>query len=165
MTLELYEAGSPTLIDAINLPPISYGMKSIMFMTECPVRLLVTDPEGLRRGFDFVSNCTVNEIYGSLYYYGDGSGPEIVWIPDPKAGNYSATVFGIESGMYNLTCATLDETGFLRIGKDVNVYVEKNGSSIHVIPEFPSFLMMLLVTMGTLLTLVFHKKKEARSRT
>jgi len=161
VTAEISFCGSQEIIDSIDLPPIYYGVKSILFTTECPVRMLVTDPDGLRVGFDYVSNQTVSEILEALYYYGNRSEPEVISIPKQKIGNYTVAVFGIESGIYNLTCARLDETGFMSIDRLIDVSIKKGESQTYVIPEFPSLLIMSLFMIGTLLVIAAYRRKRS----
>jgi len=162
VTAEIRSHESSEIVDSITLPPIYYGVKSILFVTECPVRMLVTDPDRLRVGFDSVSNQTVREIHGALYYYGNGSELEIISIPNQKNGNYSITVFGIEDGSYNLTCAALDETGLLSIQSFEKVSIAKDESQTYAIPEFPSFLVMPLFIIVTLLAIIASRRKRLK---
>jgi len=158
VSAEIKHHGSSEIIDSITLPPIYYGVKSIMFASECPVRMLVTDPDGLRVGFDPLSNQTVNEIPYALYYYGNES--ETISIPNQKDGNYSVSVYGVESGTYNLTCTTLDETGFISTESFTNVPIEKDESQTYIIPEYSSFLVLPLFMIATLLAVIVYRRKR-----
>jgi len=162
VTAEIKYHGSQETIDSITLPPISYSTKSIMLITECPVRMLVTDPDGLRTGFDSLSNQTINEIPNALYYCGNGSQPETISIANQKIGNYSVTVFGIESGTYNLTCASLNEAGFLSVDSLINKSIGNNESQTYIVPEFPSTILLLLFMVLTMLVAAFAKRKFPR---
>ena len=160
VTAEISYHESQEMIDSIALPAIYYRVKSIMFMAKCPVRMLVTDPDGLRVGFDPVSNQTVNEIPNATYYYSNESGPELISIPNQKTENYSVTVFGIESGTYNLTCTSLNETGFLSTDIFINVPIENDESQTYIIPEFSSFLILPLFMIATLLAVTVYRRKH-----
>jgi len=160
ITAEIRYHGSQDIIESITLPPIDYGVKSITFTAECPVRMLVTDPDGLQVGFDPASNQTVNEILDAVYYYGNKSETELISIPKQKDGNYSVIVFGIESGTYNLTCTTLDETGFLSTDFFISTPIEKDETQTYVIPEFPPFLILPLFMIMTLLAVIVCRRKH-----
>ncbi|MEM2111853.1 MAG: NosD domain-containing protein [Candidatus Bathyarchaeia archaeon] len=162
VSAELKHHGSSEIIDSITLPPIYYGVKSIMFVSECPVRILVTDPDGFRVGFDPTSNQTVNEISDALYYYGNGSYSEVISIPNRKDGNYSVLVFGVESGKYNLTCTTLDETGSISTESFINIPIEKDESQTYIIPEFQSFLIFPFFMTATLLATIACRRKHTK---
>jgi len=160
VTAKVNYHGSPEIIDSVTLPSIYYGVKSIMFATECPVRMLVTDPDGLRVGFDPISNLTANEIPDALYYYGNGSEGEVISIPNQKDGNYTVTVFGIENGTYNLTCTSLNETGFLSTESFTNIPIEESDSQIYIIPAFPSSLILPIFMIATLLAVIVYRRKR-----
>ncbi len=147
VTAEITHHGSKEIVDSITLPPIYYGERSIMFVAECPVRMLVTDPYDLRVGFDPVSNQTVNEIPNAMYYHGNESEPELISIPNQKDGNYSVTLLGIEDGTYNFTWTSLNKTGFLSTENLINITIKEGESQIHIIPEFPSTTVLLLTLM------------------
>jgi ribosomal protein L40E len=163
VTAEISYHGSQEIIDSITLPPVYYcAAKSIMFVTECPVRMLVTDPDDLRVGFDPVTIQTVKEIPDALYYYGNESEPELISIPNQKDGNYSATVFGIENGVYNLTCTSLSETGFLSTENFINIPIEGNESQVYIISEFSSLVVLPIFMIATLLAMIIHKRRHTR---
>ena len=159
VTSEISHHGVQGIIDSITLPPVYYGDRWMSFVAECPVRMLVTDTDGLRVGFDKATNQTVQEIPNSMYYYGNDSNPEMISIPDQKTGNYTVTLFGTESGTYNLTCLGLDARGWLTIENITNVSIENNQSQTYTIPEFPSFLVLELFLMATVLAVTIYKKK------
>jgi len=153
--------GSSEIMDSIILKPMYYCSSAISFITECPVRILVTDPDGLRTGYDPMLNRTINEIPNALYYYGNGSEPEIVSIPNQKSGNYSVTVYGVESGIYNYTCTTINETGFLSMEQHyINIPIEQDESQTYIIPEFPSLLILPLSIVATSLAVIFYRRKQ-----
>lgn len=151
---------STEIIDSVTLPPIYYGVKSIMFATECPVRILVTDPDGLRTGYDPMLNQTVNEIPDALYYHVNGSETEIISIPNQKDGNYSVSVYGVEGGTYNFTCTTMDETGSISTESLMNIPIEKDESQTYIIPEFPSSFILLLFIIATLILAAVCRRKH-----
>ncbi len=66
-----------------------------------PANILVTAPNGLREGWDPVSQAEVNEIPGA-YYSGSGSEPQLIVIPKPVLGSYGVTVTGTGAGTYSL---------------------------------------------------------------
>jgi parallel beta-helix repeat protein len=152
---------STEIVDSIRSPYVWYGVSSMMFVTECPVRMLVIDPDGLRVGFDPILNQTLNEIPDALYYYGNETEPEIISIVNQKDGNYSISVYGMESGAYNLTCATLDETGFISTESYMNIQIEEGESQPYIIPEFSSFLVLPLFVAATLLTVLVCRRGKS----
>jgi len=159
---EICNHESQEVIDSITLPPIYYSAESIMFMIECPVRILVIDPDGLRIGFDSGSNQVVNEIPDALYYSGNGVNPEMISIPNQKDGNYTVRIFGINSGSYNLTCSAIDENSSLSFLTITNKPIEKDETQTYAIPEFPSFLIMPMFLILTLLVVILERRKNIR---
>ena len=162
VTSEISSHGSEEIIDSITLPPIYYGDKWMFFVAECPVKMLVTDPDGLRVGFDNVSLQTVNEIPHAVYYNSSDTAAEAVSIPNQKTGNYSVTVFGVESGTYNLTCISLDDEGLLSTDMTlVDAAIEEDESQTHIIPEFPLFTILPLFIIATLLVVTLYRRKHS----
>jgi hypothetical protein len=159
---EISEHGSAEVVDSIILPPIYYGVKSAIFKAECPVKIMVTDPDGLRVGYDSISNQTLNEISEAVYFYTNGSIPEIVSIVNQKSGNYSVTIFGTETGKYNLTFTMLNETGFLTTQSFTNMSIGKDEKQTYVVPEFHSFIGAFLFMIATFVAVIVHKRTPRR---
>lgn len=160
ISAEIMHHGSSEIIDSITLPPIYYGVKSILFASECPVRMLVTDPDGLSVGYNATSNQTINQIPDAIYYYGNGSVPEVVAITKQKTGNYSVKVIGIENGVYNLTCTSIDQTGALSTEPfSPNISIQQGESQNYVIQEFPSSTIITMFMMSTLLGVIIYRRK------
>jgi len=108
---ELYDHLTGALIDSFELPKIYYG-RSLLFFLDSPADILVTNPEGLRVGFDIVNQRNVCEIFGA-YYSGNGSEPQAISIPDPVPGIYRVEAFGTDVGPYTLTFCFYDSDGSL----------------------------------------------------
>ncbi len=160
VVFEIRHYGSTEIVDSIMLPPISYGVKSAIFKAECPVRMLVTDPDGLRVGYDLPSNQTFNAVPGATYFYTDGLMPEIVSITNQKVGIYSVKIFGVQTGTYNLTCASCDETGVLSTSQFINISIEENQTQSYTVPEFASHFTLGLFMISTLVAVIDHRRKR-----
>ncbi|NVM22613.1 MAG: carboxypeptidase regulatory-like domain-containing protein, partial [Desulfobacterales bacterium] len=75
-----------------------------------PVYLMVTDPNGLRCGFDPVGKTVLNEI-PNAWYSGLGTQPQVVSIANPVPGVYIIDAYGIDAGFYSVTLSTIDSSG------------------------------------------------------
>ncbi|MFA5366979.1 MAG: PKD domain-containing protein [Dehalococcoidia bacterium] len=106
-------------VTIVNLDPstkeVNYDgtlFSSVIYRADCPVDLIVTDPEGL------IISQDINQIPGAMYiteeYDGNGnSSPcDIVWIPERKPGNYFIQVIPEQSAnasdTFTLTVSPLE---------------------------------------------------------
>lgn len=167
ITAEITDAETNETIDCITLPPIAYSDNSIMFMAECPVKMLITDPDGLRIGYDPSSNQTINEIPYATYYPGNETLPEIIMIPYKKNGNYTVKIFGTQDGKYNLTCISLNQTGHISIWNITNIPVSKDEYQTYIIPEYPSIRILLsaILIITSIIVLIRKKHKQQQTTT
>lgn len=127
-----YGDSRPYMVDK-RLPSILEGLpkkftgRATMFMSACPVDMLVTDPEGRRTGSLYENGefkGVVNEIERSVYT-GRGVEPEFVVIFDPKEGEYGIEVHGNGTGTYNFSVISVDN-GSVFYRKDyTNVPIEE----------------------------------------
>lgn len=106
---DLYDHLNGTLVDSVELPAVYYGF-SLVLQIDSPVDVLVTDPAGLRVGFDNVSKISVTQIPGA-YYSGNGSEPQLVSIPAPLPGVYAFDFYGTGTGSYSLVVELRNEDG------------------------------------------------------
>ena len=135
-----------------------------MFMAECPVKMLITDPDGLRIGYDPSSNQTINEIPYATYYPGNETRPEIIMIPYKKNGNYTVKIFGTQDGEYNLTCISLNQTGHISIWNITNIPVSKDEYQTYIIPEYPPTKILLSAILITTTMMVLIRKKHKQQQ-
>jgi len=82
----------------------------LRFITHSPVDILVTAPDGLRVGYDSVTETIVNEIEGATYS-GPGTEPQVVNIPSPLPGVYNVDIVGTDYGVYAITIWSMAEDG------------------------------------------------------
>jgi len=107
-----------------------------------------------------MSNQTFNEIEDATYFYTNGSMPEIVSIINQKNGNYSVRVAGIENGVYNLTCTSIDQSGAISTESFTNMPIQQGESQNYIIPEFPSFFILPLFMVATILAAIVYRRKK-----
>lgn len=107
----------PADLQYVNNPTLAYSEVSLVtailkIFVESPVNILVTAPDGLRVGYDSVTQTVVNEIEGATYS-GPGTEPQVVDIPSPLPGVYDIDVVGTDSGVYTITIWSMAEDGFV----------------------------------------------------
>jgi len=85
------------------------GVPILQVTAESPVNILVTDPNGLRVGYDPVLG-SLNEIPGATYS-GPGTEPQMITIPSPLSGLYIIDRFGTGTGTYTITIEFIAEDG------------------------------------------------------
>lgn len=95
---------------AMKTAPLPVREEMLSVMAESPVHLLVTDPNGLRVGYDSESQTVVNEIAGATYS-GLGAEPEAIIISSPIDGVYNIDAFGIGEGAYTLSLKSIASDG------------------------------------------------------
>jgi len=123
----------PTVLEGL---PIKFAGRATMFITACPVDMLVIDPEGKRTGSlyengEFVG--IVNEIERSAYT-GRGTEPEFVVIFDPIEGEYRIQIYGNETGSYNFSVISMDN-GSVFYGKNyTNILIGQGEVHIYYEP-------------------------------
>jgi hypothetical protein len=94
----------------------------LRFTFHSPVEAFVTDPNGLRAGFDPITQTTFNEIPGAFYDNDAGEIDADSETPDPNPrktlevfgdvdGDYTLTVTGTATGTYNADIYTIDSAG------------------------------------------------------
>ena len=119
-----YEGGIDLIDVRIIAPPVVIPEPEPIVTSEnvlhigvaSPVDLLIVDPEGRAVGFDFASQQEVNEI-PEASYSGNGTHPQLIIIPKPVAGEYSVSVFGTDTGFYDMVgfmrCTTGETVGLV----------------------------------------------------
>jgi len=145
----------------------SYCDDFLGFEAKSPVNMLVTAPDGLRVGYDPSTQSEVNEISGATYS-GAGSEPQTILIPSPLLGNCTLDIFGTGTGDYKITVESkapngpvvkpLTLSGTASEGK-LDTYSIKLTEEYTPIPEFPSFLILPLFMIATLLAVTVYRKK------
>jgi len=94
----------------------------LRFTFHSPVEAFVTDPNGLRAGFDPITQTSYNEIPNAFYDDDAGEIDAVDEIPDPNPrktlevfgdvdGDYVLTVTGTGTGVYNADIYTIDSAG------------------------------------------------------
>jgi len=76
------------------------GMPILQVTAESPVNILVTDPNGLRVGYDPLLG-SINEVPGATYS-GQVTEPQVITIPSPIEGTYTVDAFGTGTGVYTI---------------------------------------------------------------
>jgi hypothetical protein len=85
------------------------------FINECPVTMLITDPQGRRIGTT-PDGTVVNEIPGGFYTGHDPvTGPDYLWFP-AIPGQYQVTVTGVDPGDYQISGQVLESAHTTRLG-------------------------------------------------
>lgn len=142
---------------------------SIGFAVHSPVNLYVTDPEDRHIGFDPAANQMVNDIDPDAICTGSETTPQVIWIPDALNGTYQVQLIGTSDGLYNLTVAisspsitkTESHSGTITTNQTVAFIVTVTGTDISIVPEFPSFLVLPLFMIATLLGVIFYRRKHS----
>ena len=106
---DLKYVNNPTIAYSELVPPWTPILKII---ANSPVNILVTAPNGLRIGYDSVTQTIVNEIEGATYS-GPGTEPQVVDIPSPLPGVYNIDIVGTDSGVYTIVIWSLTEDGLV----------------------------------------------------
>jgi len=161
-TLQCYGNPDLRLTSPANTTP------SIGFAVHSPVDLYVTDPENRHIGFDATTNQLVNEIDPDAICTGTETTPQVIWIPDALNGTYQVQLVGTSDGSYNLTVAisspsmtkTESQSGPITANQAILFIVTVAGTDISIIPEFPSFLVLPLFMITTLLSVIFYRRKH-----
>jgi len=141
---------------------------SIAFELQSPAYLYVTDPEGNHIGLDPVANKPVNDVIEAIYT-GPETEPQIIWIPNAINGTYEILLIGNAAGIYNLTVGvssllktnTTSEHGTITTDQTIIYFATLSGNDVIVIPEFPSFLILPLFMIATLLAVIVCKRKHS----
>jgi hypothetical protein len=138
----------------------------IMFMAESPVDLLVTSPISFSVGYDSETQTVVNEIEGAMYS-GPRTEPQLIVIPNPMQGNYSIETFGTGDGDFTITVESVvpslpdvnvtSWTGTTSEGTLDTFGIELTEDFL-VIPEFPSYITLLLFMIVTLVVIMYKKR-------
>jgi len=89
---------------------IDEGIELLTTKAESPVSILITAPNGLRVGYDSVTDSVINEIEGSMYS-GLGKELQLIVIPSPLRGDYIIDVFGTGTGRYTITVESIATDG------------------------------------------------------
>jgi hypothetical protein len=86
------------------------------FINECPVAMLITDPQGHQIGTT-PSGETINEIPGGYYSGHDTEGgPDFILFP-ASTGQYTVTITGLEPGEFRITGKVVSPTLTTRLGR------------------------------------------------
>ena len=110
----------PSDLKYVNNPTIAYSELQpwklfddfLSVILGSSANILVTAPNGLRVGYDSVTQTVVNEIEGATYS-GPGTDPQVVHIPSPLLGIYNIDIVGTDSGVYTITIWSMAEDGSL----------------------------------------------------
>lgn len=97
---------APPLIDV----KLSNDVNTLQIKGESPINILLTDPQGNRVGYDFVSKQSVAEVPFAVYS-GPGMEPQLITIQNPSKGKYKIEVFGTDEGPYKVTTSFIDPQG------------------------------------------------------
>lgn len=81
------------------LAPLVNVGASLSILTDCPINLLITDPQGRRLGYDATTGQVLREIPNAVYT-SPNLEPQLVFIADPVPGTYTITAVGYDSGPY-----------------------------------------------------------------
>ncbi|MEM3628775.1 MAG: hypothetical protein QXQ94_10830 [Candidatus Bathyarchaeia archaeon] len=137
----------------------------LILKVNSPVDILLIDPIGRRCGYD-PNIGIVNEIDGA-YYSGPLAEPEIMIVPEPLIGNYNLRVHGRGIGNYTIEIQTIDLEGNMAeklvlpgiANNETYVYYNfELQNNYALVPEFPSYIIILLLTFAT--PLLLKKRKE-----
>jgi parallel beta-helix repeat protein len=150
----------------------NYGVRATLKEQEHHLYLHVYDSQGRHVGLNYTSNETEIEVPDS-YYFDNSNGTIIIILP-----TYNSSFLVVVDGTfaqetieaYNLTITTvnngqvIDENstqGTIQKGdqNEYNVEISPSGTIIAV-PEFPSFLILPLFTVATLLAAFVLKRKR-----
>ncbi|MCG8347501.1 MAG: hypothetical protein MI924_06940, partial [Chloroflexales bacterium] len=80
----------------------------VSITSDCPINLLITDPQGRRLGYDPASGQVLNEIPNALYTLPHVE-PQIIVIADPLEGAYQVTAAGYDAGAYGIQVVDVAE--------------------------------------------------------
>lgn len=97
-------------------------LRSVTISAHSPVEIVVEDAWGRRSGYDPTTGITWNQIPGSMYYDepiagqdggagGVGTEAAFLYIPNPIEGDYTVTVFGTDSGEYQINAQASNRSG------------------------------------------------------
>lgn len=95
----------------------SYETVNLIWSNECPVTMLITDPQGRRIG-SLPNGQIVNEIPDG-FYTGDlpGDEPEQIIIPTPLVGTYTVTVTGQRADPFEIKALLMSDNAMRRVGR------------------------------------------------
>jgi hypothetical protein len=176
---DFYDNGWAAISDHINdFYDLVYGLVGsafnnfIRFEARSPVNILVTAPDGLKVGYDNLTQSEINQISGASYS-GVGSEPQTVLIPSPLNGNYSIDVFGTGSGNYQILVdaksSETDDIESFTINGDTfegkielySVAVDMSNEQI-IIPEFSTGILILLIFVAFTPVLAISNKTKSK---
>ena len=125
----------------VNNPTFAYAEltnlgRLLRVVTESPIDILVTAPDGLRVGYDWVTQGVINEIEGATYS-GPGTEPQTITIPSPLLGTYKIDVVGTDYGVYAITILSLTEDSLV-------TGIETYGGETVKGPFMPILLLLLM---------------------
>jgi hypothetical protein len=164
----------PTLVDL----PMGNSFGTMMNVM-CPIDVLVTDSQNrsvgaIYHGGTFVQ--IVNEVPGSSYIRPSPEGWKLIYLPFSTEA-YSVQAFGNSTGFFNITIVTVtavdqniaghvaSQSWQIQQGQTIKLLAAiTSDGKISFIPEFPSFLVLPLFTMATLVATLVHKKKRDKKR-
>lgn len=109
-----------SLFEAIAYNVVNQNGARFNSVAQCPLELLVTDPNGNRVGYDPTTGNDVVEILGASYERqypianangdpssnGDTNGVKIINIPNPVGGTYHTKLIGTGPGNYRVDAST-----------------------------------------------------------
>jgi len=89
---------------------------SLRVSVKSPIDILVEAPNGLRIGYDPVTESIINEIPGATYS-GNGTEPQVIIIPNPIIGIYEISGHATGLGTYTIEALSTLETSLVDIEK------------------------------------------------
>jgi hypothetical protein len=109
-------------------------VRLLVFAGQCPVNLMVTDPQGRRVGYDPNTGATFLEIPGAIYG-GPDVGGQFIIIPNPDEGIYQFAGKAFGGGEYLLSASSVTQDGLtthalfggtVTLGEELNFEVDSS---------------------------------------
>ncbi|NJO83978.1 MAG: VCBS repeat-containing protein [Blastochloris sp.] len=76
-------------------------MNLLTIQSDCPINMLITDPQGRRLGFDPATGELINEIPHAVYTSMSVE-PQVLLIANPLSGTYQIDATGYDDGIYGI---------------------------------------------------------------
>jgi hypothetical protein len=173
LEIDLYDDGSGNLVDDFSTPPFYWetGQTHKLEDKQHHLYLHVYDDKGDHVGLNHTTNQTEIGIPGS-YYNDDGNGTTIIVLP--KIVNLTIVVDAPQAQnqleSFNLTVTVTTDLGVFSSSYSGNIAAgeiqtfttEVSDHSVVIIPEFPSFLVLPLFMIATLLVTLIYRRKRTK---
>jgi len=146
--------GNPVNGNGIDLDFIPFLTSPVGTINQRPVAILEADKTNPNVGETVTFDASGSTDDGRIHYYffDFGDGINIGWTPLSVVTHKYAS-----EGTYNATLIVMDDFGVTSLNGNL-IYVE-----ITVVPEFPSFLILPLFMIATLVIAVYAKKRKRES--